>query len=943
MIRGQSKTIPLFYCRNNEKVCPTTGTGSQRRGRLFRVTPARVLFGQILILSAMQIVFTNFQWHRYFAFYDTTSSPSIRRMLLENDAKLIYVLPNIDHNKNRHEANRSNTNSYDEFVDYAIDYDYIYGTLFDAESPKSIVETTDKSGLDPWMLSIDHTRHDGREHVYKQRNEQRQQRCRPASLTQKELRQYSSASLYQRRDVTNHESKPIEVDVDDLLKLSADSISTGSSDSNNGWIQDLCAKAQLTKFSRVVITNPFTSQLLTNNSSSYGTATLFTLFIAKQCSVRNIVIVDAMLPNTKTSRLQSMTVYRSLYRNITSLQLLVPIATTGLARKDDIDLNLKWLKTFSPTHLIHFEDTNHRDTVVWDEHLSTKGQQLYHIQNSMLSLQQLLHHCHHRAKHGSSNEIYKKSTKGGDSLMFLQVVISDTFEEKIGNFTTLPKGKHVLPIHDMLHDYYHDGIYQDKKNNNNKGNVHFHQLQIPSYDVPHELDLANLSSDQHDLSFSTDNRDAIPLIAGILKALQPDRTQRRRRMKISHGFSSAAIPFRTRDEFYGIYKTGFPCASSCYNLPDQGQKSHDACEPSIFDSISLVSRAVTSNCTYVVYTVLTNPEDQNSPNIQLEMEDVETIAQDSSNSVCRVVYLSDQSRMVQEKLTEINKKKPISIVDVERYNGKLKSKNGEWTFIWFQQSALSNSDISLFRIEPSHLFSSNVQKAMYVEQTDGAFTNSIYGESLLHLFTNIDRTDQFDSSTIEFRSGNPEISRIIEQPLSNPRTVVFHAHEMEDAPKSVNEYIERSGQSVTAYRQLNYYKQMNQWMQSNDNRPNIDMGGGLFSAPFPWQWTSMQSYVHDLQSEAGRQLRCEWYDAHLYWGQDNLIRNTEDLSLAYVIGKQRLQGYLGPNLEDDDSWIPLLNSDNQEQVINESGDGTKSSELFLRMLRSMTSEVSEQQ
>jgi len=85
--------------------------------------------------------------------------------------------------------------------------------------------------------------------------------------------------------------------------------------------------------------------------------------------------------------------------------------------------------------------------------------------------------------------------------------------------------------------------------------------------------------------------------------------------------------------------------------------------------------------------------------------------------------------------------------------------------------------------------------------------------------------------------------------------------------------------------------------------------------------------AHDFRMEESRRLRCSWYDEYLYWGSN---RNAEELSLAYVIGKMRIEGRIAPPLEDDPSWSPFLaNKDayNPERQLDE-----RSGEIFLRIM-----------
>jgi hypothetical protein len=71
----------------------------------------------------------------------------------------------------------------------------------------------------------------------------------------------------------------------------------------------------------------------------------------------------------------------------------------------------------------------------------------------------------------------------------------------------------------------------------------------------------------------------------------------------------------------------------------------------------------------------------------------------------------------------------------------------------------------------------------------------------------------------------------------------------------------------------------------------------LTDFPFPLIDTSMLLY--DLRHEAARQLRCEWYDEHIFWGGH--VR--DELSLAFVMGKRRILQQHGPTEKEE--WTPV--------------------------------------
>jgi hypothetical protein len=906
-MKADASPIPLYYRRLSEdRSCKKI-----RHGGLYAVAKRKhqVLFTQIFLVTLLFNIYTNYQTSTLTSdfFYqrrNNRGSPTGRQLNQYEE---------IDYIRKYRLEKPSHSRLLSEIVDYAMDYYDLNGSLTLSQR-SSTSNTVALEDVDPWMMQESNSHKYQTDRLQKERREQRKQNSRPPPTSILDIEEARYTSLHNRQDKMAYDTTPLDGGIAAVMKQPLPKSNQTMGSPSTAWIQGLCQKAQLTKTSRVVIINPLTTQLSTDTSSTLGTASLFTLFIAKYCEVKNIFIADSMLPNTKKFRLQSMNTFRTLYRDIENLQLIVPLATAGLARKEDEDLEVKWLKNFSPTHVLHFENANHRETELWDEYLTTKGQQLYHIKNSILTMQQLMHHCDERSKSGASNGKFKVANKI-DSLVFLHVAMTDHWEDN---------EKNTDPVYSMMADYYH----KMAKNGANKGNVHLHQLQIPSYSsqLVYDDEQTNFFSLPNEHLLSIDNHEVLPMITGIMHALQPEETQRRRRMSISSQISAArneisvAASIDDSHDFYGIVKTPFPCASSC-NTPRGDAQRGTVCTPSVLDSVSQVSTTITSDCTYVVYTVMGNAEDDSRGPLKLRVK-----SEGKSNKVCRIVFGSSKHPLIQRELQQIFNKNSTLINDLNSYNGKVESTDGSWKFVLFPEPELADTDVSLFRIEPSQLFSSNVQKAMYVSNTSSNLTASVSDDDLFHILSSLDYVEnQVREPTIEYRSGKPDVFRTLEPPTS-PRTVLLHSDEAPNAPAAFGEYIEWIGREknlkIQLYRQLAYYKQMNQFVQLGDNRPPDEMGPGAFKTPFPWQWISMESYVHDLRSDPARQLRCLWYEAHLYFGENSLIPDTEDLSLAYVIGKQRLEGYLGPNLYDDASWIPVMNrrKDQQEALLDENGE-----------------------
>jgi hypothetical protein len=344
-----------------------------------------------------------------------------------------------------------------------------------------------------------------------------------------------------------------------------------------------------------------------------------------------------------------------------------------------------------------------------------------------------------------------------------------------------------------------------------------------------------------------------------------------------------------------------------------------------------------------------------------------------SKKICRLAFVSSQSIVVHETLNEkvphwTDNSTGTAVSALETWNGKLLS-NG-WTLIWgvpvhphnknHWTASMSVAEYAMIRLEPSQLFTSTVQKTMYVENADIARAADI---TLVRILEQIDRPALPTHWIQERRSGIDVMSRYVERPATAARSVAMFMSEPSKAsiPKSYEEYVQRIKHTSSIpdlsftltpalFRRLKYYRDVKMYVMQDRYRPDIETSNRISTIypTFPWQWISMDVLVHDVQMESARQLRCAWYDEYLYWtdsseGDPDYSDSTtivldvmEELSFAYLVGIQRLKGLIGPN---EKSWIPLYemkwNSDSSSTVSPQpkplhDDDG---SEVFLRFMK----------
>jgi hypothetical protein len=791
---------------------------------------------------------------------------------------------------------------------------------------------------DPWMLQ--QRPQDDSKFITTQK---RQERCHPPLIDDPMTLELAPSLLH----ASNVAWSTRTIEVDTVLY------------NRTHWL-GFCEQAKVNKKSRVVITNALSMPI----------ATAFTLFIAKQCDVRSILIVDIMAPNIKVQRNRYMNAYRTIYRTITTVKLVVPTHSAGLGKlhKNEDEPPLHWLDSFRPSHILHFEpEQAYRDMIsLWEEYMPPSNQLLYQLHHSLLSMQQILSYCQSR----------RESVTDVDPLMVLQVATASSAAPSVIDAVDSEHALH----HDRNQDIYASvtpqmqSAWTDYLYHSQPRKITNHRIQLYQAHFPAVRGEPWIMSDDSNVESSLYMEDAM---VALLQALQPqkpsseggegllrinfkkrhddykerslDTQVHRNRFKQAleweqrypygvlpawelNGNSTDGISRPEGDtvpsassllrDTYGIHTTRFPCASSCYDAATM------QCDASIWDALYPVSRSATETCTYVLYFVNFDTElDQLFETKTLASADARV--ESSKFKVCRIAFVAKQSPLVQQALKQVI----VEDGDSERYNGQLKMQ--DWTLVWMSLKPASKQwrlNDAILRIEPSRFFPPTVKKVMYTEA-------DIFAQSadpvLVHIFSSIDRPARDTHYTREFRSGLEHVHRMVEQEPSLARSVSLFASEpsAEDDIKTVVDYMKRVeadlSDSPGPRRHFSYYKQLNHWMQSDTLRPLADGAGPqAYRTAFPWQWISTELMVHDLQSEAARLFRCSWLDAHLYWGPDHVVAGTEDLSLAYVVGRQRLEGSIGTGLDEDPSWIPQLDPVTQLRLLE-----NQKKEAFIRIMK----------
>jgi hypothetical protein len=360
----------------------------------------------------------------------------------------------------------------------------------------------------------------------------------------------------------------------------------------------------------------------------------------------------------------------------------------------------------------------------------------------------------------------------------------------------------------------------------------------------------------------------------------------------------------------------FPCSSECGALVP--------CIKSSFDSILSVSQNVTLDCRFVVYVAnFTRGLDDL---VELSTEQGRNNSSDwaRERKLCQVAFVSAKSKLV----TSLVAKQTVYVANpTSSWNGQLTHKG--WTLVWVMDhdaDTLTEADYMLAKIAPGSLFSAAVEKLFYMEPA--LFISLPPLKVIWYVMT---KGMDVGSRRVGFFS-------TAEQKWIDPtpgRHVAFFAHNFQ-LPEEVSEansldtmtkfILKQKGlqaEHMWPHRQLEFYEDIYQ------------LSGGRFS----FEWIDTFLLIHNVQSKRSRLLRCQWYEEHLFWSEgagsqslpkrEGRNRNLEELSLAFTIGKGRMEGKMVPGaIGWGDRIVDPSLGDTREE-------STTQTEYFLRLHKPM--------
>jgi hypothetical protein len=613
------------------------------------------------------------------------------------------------------------------------------------------------------------------------------------------------------------------------------------------------------------------SRILIVNMLSHPTGASVARLIARQCRVAQLVGADPLLPNLRRSRMELLTLQKDLMRVIPQMLTVVTIPGMGLHEKNRLQ-PLAWLEKARPTHVLVLDPA---ELPVLVESLGgLPAFQLYALQE----LRQIWRDLTSTAQKLPVRILHVGGPLLGSISQPLGLAAISQWDRNIPfSFSQLALGHLEGP-----------GVHDQYAQRNSTAPFHVEQglrailtgWQRPEQFFTVQSSWQALTSEKRAENIIWDAYLENPF---SLEAASADK--------------SHVDETRQRLQTYGADPVALPCASQCQN-----SSSLRMCEASIWDQAIDPSRIATRDCTYALYMA----------NFSTEL--IEAPPHPIDENLCRVLYISKKS-----KLAKSHKPEP---------NGQV-SMNG-WKLVWLDvtEKSYTANDSAFLRIDPSRLFHPTVRKAMHVNSISFA---SAPDQALLHILEQIDRpaVREGERRYRENRHGT-ELRRWKALPAEPARRVALFVGIplQERRPETLLDYKSLMENAVSA-RQIAFYQQLSHWIHVNIDRPEGEIRETAY-LKFPFEWTSRYFLVHDLTLESARQLRCEWLEEHWTWNPGpKSYWDSEDLSLAYVLGARKTLQEIGLPTEDPEfGWLPFWNNE-QEPLLEGEGED----QVFLRLMQ----------
>ena len=335
-----------------------------------------------------------------------------------------------------------------------------------------------------------------------------------------------------------------------------------------------------------------------------------------------------------------------------------------------------------------------------------------------------------------------------------------------------------------------------------------------------------------------------------------------------------------------------PCAAGC-------RWGGGLCSPSPWDEVIETTKEITDACRFVIYTVDLRAELE-----ALDKQPAPSSRQDREKQFCKIAFVSSSSGLVQTHYeNELAQKIPV-----DEWNGK--NRQGEWIIVAVPgtHESMPEYERSMAKIAPHHLFSENVEMAMYINHRRIVVSVDQAVGVIKHMHMAARRKSKRKIEPGKMPQDPPP-------PHPNRHSLFFtnkfyfsDGRDTGNVGELARFVMAQAGiaETLGIRQQRQFYEQAAHLTRSSIRRsPRYQQF--IKDNSINYDFIRSTWLVHNgLRSAEATNLRCDWYEEHSLWGN----RDMEDLALGYVLAKRRVLGQLGqspdPHYGGPEKWYAFL-------------------------------------
>jgi len=322
--------------------------------------------------------------------------------------------------------------------------------------------------------------------------------------------------------------------------------------------------------------------------------------------------------------------------------------------------------------------------------------------------------------------------------------------------------------------------------------------------------------------------------------------------------------------------------------------------------------------------------------------------------VCNIAFIPKESTLVKLAVQSITQA-AMDRIDIPSDNltleQKIDSLNGRllhkgWMLIWIPNAIddLSVDEKSLLKLSPSKMFHPTVKYAMFMDEF---FSVSAHLDDVKFMVSEMKRKALSERSISLKLGGHKKKYHLPAEPERKCAILLSDLKLRKSDDK--NEKDLKPGTKISTVNAAKYMlfeigfdtskstpklvKEQRKFYDLIPSYVNKQDLRSIFEPKYDFKlkhWVRTRWVVHDLNLEEARQLRCEWYQENVHWGND-----LDQLSFAHVMAHReverkiaRKEPYVNESEDLDDEFVKQLTDKSEWFLLLHDGEESETDELY---------------